>query len=90
MLIKEGTTLSFSTGEYSDYYVSGIVKVLKDIDQKTVIDLARAEWTPDNEWSRFDTDDLIGWLNRKGYIEDVPDQFEWHVGSYGQVDEIPD
>jgi len=90
MIIKQGTTLSFSTGEYSDYYVSGVVLVLKDIDQRVVVALARSEWKAEHEYSRFDTDDLVGWLNRNGYIEDVPDQFEWHVGSYGEVHEILD
>ena len=78
--IKAGTLLTISTGEYSDYHVHGVFRVLKDITQDDY-DSFRVE-----DEDRFsDPSDAIARMAILGYIEDVPST-ELHLGSYGELD----
>jgi hypothetical protein len=84
-VIKQGTILTFEHGEYSDRGWDGPFTVLKDVDQAEVRDVFLGEWraTPHEDWERASEYDFIGWLSRTGYIEDVPNQRSWFIGSYG-------
>lgn len=89
MIIKAGEVLVIETGEYSDHCFIGPFKVLKDIDQvnvpKEYADAWKAGLVPHfyHEESHETPDGFAPWLIRAGYIEDVPNVHNWHVGSYG-------
>lgn len=91
--IAAGHLLIIETGEYSDRSWHGPFRVLKDFDQAEVSETFRQEWSPD-ECSWRDREDgpsehdIMPWLARNGYIDDVDNVRVWHVGSYGFSPEI--
>ena len=86
-IIPAGAYLTVSTGEYSDYSVSGVFRALKNIDA----DALRAQWLkdhPDNiEHYRFDEDAFLAWVAKEGFLEPVP-SFEWHLCDYSRASEM--
>ena len=78
--IKAGTLLTISTGEYSDYNVHGVFRVLKDITQDDY-DAFRVE---DGD-AYCDISVTLAKMVTSGYIEDVPST-ELHLGAYGELD----
>lgn len=76
--IKAGTLLTISTGEWSDYNVHGVFRVLKDITQDDY-DAFRVE----DEYC--DVANVLARMATSGYIEDVPST-ELHLGSYGELE----
>lgn len=78
--IKAGTLLTISTGEYSDYNVHGVFRVMKDITQDDY-DAFRVE----DENGFCDVANVLARMATSGYIEDVPST-ELHLGSYGELD----
>lgn len=78
--IKAGTLLTISTGEYSDYNVHGVFRVLKDITQDDY-DAFRVE----DEDAYCDISVTLAKMMTSGYIEDVPST-ELHLGAYGELD----
>lgn len=102
MIIKQGQTVTFETGEYSDFTYIGPFKVLKDFDQQEVVNKFKEENPPVEteygEWGKKyygrDTymkpmateDNFVPWLVRNGYVEDQEDNFQWYIGAYGSFD----
>lgn len=91
----KGELVTLSNGEYSDYCVNGLVRVLKDFDASVLI----KEWAKDNAVKINDRSlgysreaytinsngmSFLGWLNKEGYTEDV-EYRELHMGCYGEV-----
>ncbi|MBB5700646.1 hypothetical protein FHS76_000489 [Ochrobactrum daejeonense] len=85
-IIKAGTILAFCGGEWSDKWTTRPFTVLKDFDQQVVVDAYRAGFVPKDEWDELDEHGFAGWLTRSGYIEDVPNSYNWYVGAYGEFD----
>ncbi|MEZ2132528.1 MULTISPECIES: hypothetical protein [unclassified Sinorhizobium] len=83
MIIKEGTILAFSSGSYSDKWTSGPFNVLKEIDQKDVVDAFKAQFVPEYEWDDPSESEFITWLSANGYIKDVAQFYNWYTGNYG-------
>jgi len=86
-MIPAGALFFVSSGEYSDYGVSGIFRALKDIDA----DKLRAEWLVQNPgqadgWG-FSYHKFLGSLFVDGYFEPL-DAFEFYMGGYGDAEEI--
>lgn len=89
-VFTRGELVALSSGEYSDYRVDGLFKVLKDFDAQILL----VEWAEETgrklEKGVVEIDYLnenikfIGWLNKKGYIEHM-DYRELHTGSYGKT-----
>lgn len=93
MKIVVGTTLVFETGEYSDYSFTGPFRVLREFDQAEICETFKDAWREQeyDEWDKPDGPDLIAWMAKEGYVEDIPNVVSWHVGSYGELDaEIQD
>ena len=98
MKINKGEIITLSEGEYSDYCVNGVFKVLKDFDTEDVKQLLAIhhgaesfeqlidiDWQHDKKMWMFEPRKAyIGYLNSNGYIEDV-DYREIHLGSYGDL-----
>ena len=86
-IIPAGAYFTVSTGVYSDYYVSGIFRALKDIDANVL----RSQWLkdhPDNVAGyRFDEIAFLAWVVREGLLEPVP-SFEWHLCDYSRASEM--
>lgn len=74
MPLKKGTIVVISSGEYSDYYVNGVVKIAKDCNFNDAI----------KEVGKTNTYSLMVKLLKAGYIEDV-EYTEVHLGSYGEI-----
>ena len=82
--------IALSNGEYSDYCIRGLFKVLKAFDADALL----IEWAKETGRDLVDgivqsdyktrNVDFIGWLNKNGYIEDV-DYRELHTGCYGET-----
>ena len=89
-VFKVGTLMAISKGEYSDYCIEGLFKVLKDFDAKeqmivwakeTDREILKEEITNDYNNKNID---FMEWLNRTGFIEDV-EYRELHTGNYGDT-----
>lgn len=83
--IKKGELLTIAMGEYSDFTVSGVFRVLENFEPQEVID-AYLEAHPDERGSySANFSEFIGWLATSKRIEGL-DSREWHIGSYGTFD----
>lgn len=82
--IEKGTILAFCGGEWSDKWTTGPFNVLRDFDQKEVVDAFRAQFKPDYEGDEASESEFIAWLTLNGYIADVPKSYRWYVGAYGE------
>ena len=92
-VFKVGELMTTTTGEYSDYCVNGLFKVLIEFDaQDKFIEWAKETneeidknfcVVRDYERGRPDVG-FIEWLNKSGYISDV-NYRELHTGSYGDT-----
>ena len=82
--VPAGTLLLLSRGEYSDYSIVALCRVLKPIDQ-TVWAVMGAACTGHCERNpeRFDDSRALPWLIEKGYVEEV-EYRELHLGDYGR------
>lgn len=80
--IDAGTMLSFSGGEYSDKWDFGPFNVLRDFDQKAVSDEYASQYKPKSRWDRPNEHGFVAWLAANGYVEDVPNAFNWYLGGY--------
>lgn len=85
--IKIGSLVAFSSGEYSDYCVGPIVRVLVDLDWKALRDEYIEENPKEAEDFKFKPDHFIEWLTRKGLIEAIP-WIEWHTDNYGKASDM--
>ena len=87
--LLEGETVLLSDGEYSDYRVVGLFRVLKPF----VIADVRAAVVA--YWRKFRPDSYLGgreiakWLVDEGYLVGTQ-AAEWHVGDYGDMEMIDD
>lgn len=104
MKILAGQTITFETGEYSDFTYVGPFTVLKDFDQKEVVDAYLEFDKPTEEVVTYvdrlgverlytkkivpDDDRFIAWLTKEGYIQDIENNVQWYLGSYGFKPEI--
>lgn len=88
---KQGEILLITSGQYSDYEVKSIFRVIKDFNAnnqllawaeetgREVVDFAApADWENDNV-------DLIGWLSVNNFIADI-NYRELHTGDYGETE----
>lgn len=80
--IKKGQQLMLSHGCYSDWRCDGPFRVLKTFDQNTVVAEFRAQWAPEYEGDAPRAEEMIAWLAKAGYVEDVPNVTGWHLGDY--------
>jgi hypothetical protein len=70
-ICKSGTILMIDVGEYSDYSVMGLFKVIKSFDPLEEKEKFLEE-NPDNKGRyNFNDDKYIGYLVRKQYIKDI-------------------
>lgn len=87
VVIPAGSLLTVSTGSYSDYYVWGVFRALKDIDAQAL----REQWLVDHPEQtapyRFNADEFFAWVAKDGIVEAVPSA-DWHLGDYGRAEEM--
>lgn len=73
--------MTITTGEYSDYSVSGVFRAKEEIDADKLL----ADWLKDNPEQvadyHFNANEFLGWVVRQGLVEPV-DSFEWYLGAY--------
>ena len=87
---QKGEFMTTSEGEYSDYCVNGLFKVLIDFDANTLLQSWANETGRKLESGVVESDhvneniDFLGWINKKGYVEEV-NYRELHLGSYGKT-----
>jgi len=83
--IRAGSLFTVSSGEYSDYFIRGVFRALRDIDPEALL----REWLKDHpdqaERYSFKDIDFLAWAFRLGAFETVP-AFDWHLGSYSSAD----
>jgi len=90
MELEEGQMITFAEGEYSDYMVNGLVRVIKPFNIKE----AQSRWEADhtefkiNQFNARKQRKITGmvflaWLVKSGLVCDV-DYIEIHTGSYGE------
>lgn len=100
MKLTKGQLVNVTNGEYSDYYLMGAFRVLKDFDSNdTLAEFAKEHNIERKVLSRkYDGDliyykddsykigpqDYLAWLNKGGYLEDA-DIVELYLGSYNQL-----
>ena len=81
MIHKRGEILILSCGEYSDYYVNLLCRVLKDFEEHEVAN--KYDCKEDNY--DFDSDEFVAYLIREKYIEEI-DYVEWNFATYGRLE----
>lgn len=69
--IAAGTLVVLSTGSYSDFYVEGVYRALKDINPGEL----RAHRIDEYGLTKF-----LAWLVREGYLEHIPSRELWIDG----------
>ena len=82
MKYKAGTLLIFTTGDYSDYGIEAICRVLKDFDQKEVGALFSKIAKTDDYFGTF-RESFTNFLSLKGYVEEIQYE-EWCYTSDSQ------
>lgn len=87
-VVKKGTFLAFSGGEYSDKWTNGPFEVLQDFDQKSVVDAYLSQRVPKDKWDIPQDYEFISWMSLQGYIRDVENSYNWYLGSYAFEPEI--
>jgi hypothetical protein len=85
LIYPMGSILIFSTGEYSDYGLSGFVVTLKECDLRKLAAEYRDNYEPEDKWDKPRPEGFAGWLIAKGYAMPV-EASEVHLGSYGDFD----
>lgn len=75
-----------TNGEYSDYSVSGIFKLLTNKTPNELKQKYLKEYPEQCEDYGANFYKFIGWLSSNGYVEDVEYQ-ELHLGAYGCFDD---
>lgn len=89
-IFKAGELMTIAQGVFSAYYVNGLFKVLVEFDaQELLIKWAKETGREINDGvvppdCKNKNLEYLGWLNKKGYIEDV-DYRELHIGSYNET-----
>ncbi len=77
MIIKKGTIVALTLGEYSDYCLHGHVRALQDISTGDVI----RRYMEGREGHYGIHLEFIAWMIREGMIEPVSDGVtEWWIG----------
>ena len=76
MKYKKGTLLIFTTGDYSNYGIEAVCRVLKDFTQEEVGDPFLKTVKRDDIWGLFFRESFVNFLATKGYIEEVQYE-EW-------------
>lgn len=84
---KQGEHLTVAEGEYSDYCVNGLFRVVRDFDAQEQLVLWAAETGRELTEGAVEHDDsekitYIPWLAKHAFLEDV-DYRELHIRSYG-------
>lgn len=80
---KVGSYVTVECGEYSDFYVLSVVKVLKPITEevfKEMADFSLNVVSP--KYSTYDTSQALSYLISNGFVEEV-ETTSMHLGSYG-------
>lgn len=81
--IAAGSLFVITTGEYSDYTISGVFRALKEIDTEQLL----AEWFETNPKQKglgyFHESEFLAHLTRLGLFETVESR-EFHFGSHGE------
>ena len=86
-VIPSGSLLTVTTGEYSDYSVSGVFRALADIDCDSLRDTWIEEFPEQKEPYRFERMAFLAMAVRLKLLEPI-DCFEWHLGDYSNIDEM--
>jgi hypothetical protein len=96
----KGELITISAGCFSDYYVEGVFRVLRDFDPTEVGTQYATQYVasrrlPGAEVNLYyiqhfydveeDTLDFYAWLIHEGYLE-VVESREWHLGDDGELD----
>jgi hypothetical protein len=82
--VKAGELFLLSTGEYSDYTVNALVKVLIDFDAAKAIKNYQIESPIDEDRSYSDgLDKFIAYLLSHGYVEQI-EYREFYLGAYDE------
>lgn len=82
MYVKKGTVIALTQGEYSDYYLMGHAKALKDFYLQVEAVIYRSK----DSSGTGGPDSFAAYLIREGVIEPYDGVIEIHIGSYGRID----
>lgn len=85
--IPKGRLVMFTTGEYSDYYVSRLLRCRRDFTHEDMLDAIHVSgsFTPERgRYGEFDEDKLLDYLSTHAAFEPV-DSIELHLGDYGRL-----
>lgn len=86
--IPKGTVVLFSSGEYSDYNVEGLMRAKQDINPEAVRDEYMSQFPEEMLKYTFHQENFLNFLKEKDLFEPLkhPDWMEWFLGSYSTAD----
>ena len=89
-IFTEGELMAISTGEYSDYCINGLFKVLISFDAQEKLE----EWAKETGRALVDGEvksdymnkeiEYMAWLSKNEYVENV-EYRELHTEDYGDI-----
>lgn len=85
--IPAGTFFTATSGEYSDYSVSGVFRALLLLNPGELRDAYLAEHPEQKGLYQFRESEFLAWLIRKDLIEAIP-CMEWHLCDYRDINEM--
>lgn len=85
-IARAGTILLADEGEYSDYGVVGLFRVLADFDPMGELASYLADRPEQVARYHFERTEFVAYLQRKALIEDMP-YGEFYLGSYSSSDD---
>lgn len=85
--IKKDELILFSSGQYSDYTVSGMCLALRDIDVSSVRDKYIELYPGQMAKYAFKDHMFLDYLKSEGYIKLIPFK-ELYMGGYSSIDSM--
>jgi hypothetical protein len=88
--IPKGTTVLFSSGEYSDYLISALMQAKVDIDPSEVRNEYINLYPEETVEYGFKESNFLNFLKEKNLFEEVsnPKWMEWHLSEYSCISEM--
>jgi hypothetical protein len=90
MIIQAGTILTFEDGEYSEFSYNGPFRVVKDFDQKKVVNDYIKLFKPEYLQDKPDVERFLNYLSVNDYIVDDFPKYAWYLGAYKFEPQIVD
>jgi hypothetical protein len=82
--IPAGAIFTVTSGEYSDYYIVGVFRALREIEPNILLKQWLTNHPEQQEDYNFEEKEFLAWITQNGYLE-VVDCYNWKLESYSSA-----